>query len=597
MADKYDALAQIIIQNVGGRDNVADITHCVTRLRFKLKDESKANTDILKNTDGIVTVIQSGGQYMVVIGNHVPQVFDAVVAAGQLKAGSLKTNENPFNAFIGIITGVFSPFLGVLCACGILKGFALLFSAAGILDSSGAVYNILYGIGDAVFYFFPAILGLSAAKKFSLPEMEGLLIGLALVSPYMPDDYTNTVLPVICAVAFAAWFEKIYKKYIPDTVRLFAVPLITCTLTVCLTLLIIGPVTSLISNYLAAAFEAVNTLSPVLMGLLVGFSWQLLVMFGLHWALIPIALSNMTLTDVNGLYTGEVILTAMMGTTFAQTGACLGIMLKTRDKKLKSLCPPAVISAAAGVTEPAIYGITLPKKAPFIRTCVVSGIAGAVLCTMGIRNYQMAGMGIFSYTMFISPDTNDIKPMLIGIIVSVICVIAAFVLELIFYRDGDGHNENELTITAPIEGKVIELSDIEDEVFSSGAMGKGIAIEPAQGRVYAPNNGVITTFFPTGHAIGITADSGAEILIHVGMDTVEMNGDGFTALKKQGDKIKKGDVLLEFDIAKIKAAGHPATTPVVITNSDQYKDVLPTNSKRVKNGEMLLKIFRKELTE
>jgi len=641
MASKYDSLSRIIIQNVGGKDNIINVSHCVTRLRFRLKDESKANTDILKETDGIVTVVKSGGQYMVVIGNHVTDVFDSLVSVGHLeskslKSGSVDDDDSPkekqgiFNTFVGIITGVFSPFLGVLCACGILKGVMTLLSTLGVVNGAGGTYNILYGIGDTAFYFMPVILGFTAAKKFKLPEMEGMLIGLALVSPYMLNNgtydisklfgipvispstgnYTSTVLPVICAVAFAAWFERLYKKYIPDTIKTFTVPLITCTVSICLTLFVIGPVTSQISKYLGMGFEAVNHFSPILMGLLVGFFWQILVMFGLHWALVPIAISNMTLLDSNGLLIGEVILTAMLGTTFAQTGACLGIMFKTKDKKLRSLCPPAIISGIAGVTEPAIYGITLPKKAPFFRTCAVAGVAGAVLCMLGVRDYQMAGMGVFSYTMFLNPDNKDVKPMIIGIIVSIICVIVSFILEMIFYKDGDKNSskkevknnsdinskteaakKTKVSIAAPIKGNVVALADVKDEVFSSESMGKGIAIEPEEGKVYAPADGVISTFFPTGHAIGITTDLGAEILIHVGMDTVEMNGDGFEPQKSQGDKVKKGDLLLKFNIDKIKAARHPVTTPVIITNSDDYADVIPTNALKVDSGDELIQII------
>lgn len=641
MASKYDSLSRIIIQNVGGKDNIINVSHCVTRLRFRLKDESKANTDILKETDGIVTVVKSGGQYMVVIGNHVTDVFDSLVSVGHLeskslKSGSVDDDDSPkekqgiFNTFVGIITGVFSPFLGVLCACGILKGVMTLLSTLGVVNGAGGTYNILYGIGDTAFYFMPVILGFTAAKKFKLPEMEGMLIGLALVSPYMLNNgtydisklfgipvispstgnYTSTVLPVICAVAFAAWFERLYKKYIPDTIKTFTVPLITCTVSICLTLFVIGPVTSQISKYLGMGFEAVNHFSPILMGLLVGFFWQILVMFGLHWALVPIAISNMTLLDSNGLLIGEVILTAMLGTTFAQTGACLGIMFKTKDKKLRSLCPPAIISGIAGVTEPAIYGITLPKKAPFFRTCAVAGVAGAVLCMLGVRDYQMAGMGVFTYTMFLNPDNKDVKPMIIGIIVSIICVIVSFILEMIFYKDGDKNSskkevknnsdinlkteaakKTKVSISAPIKGNVVALADVKDEAFSSESMGKGIAIEPEEGKVYAPADGVISTFFPTGHAIGITTDLGAEILIHVGMDTVEMNGDGFEPQKSQGDKVKKGDLLLKFNIDKIKAARHPVTTPVIITNSDDYADVIPTNALKVNSGDELIQII------
>lgn len=642
MASKYDGLARIILQNVGGKENIVGITHCVTRLRFTLKDESKANTDILKDTEGVVTVIKSGGQYMVVIGNHVPAVFDAVVSVGHLESlvtksdggeeeDAPKEKKNLFNAFIAIITGVFTPFLGVLCACGILKGLLSLFTAIGVLDSAGGTYNILYSLADAGFYYLPVILGYTAAKKFKLPEIEGIIIGLAMVYPNMVSgsgldisnlfhipvvapstgDYTSTVLPVICAVAFAAWFEKRFKKFVPDTIKLFTVPLITCFVTVCLTFWMIGPVTSVVSQGVGAFFNMVNDFNPIIMGLLVGFFWQILVMFGLHWALVPIALSNMTLG-------GDVILTAMLGTTFAQTGACLGIAIKTKDKKIRSLCPPAIISGIAGVTEPAIYGITLPKKAPFFRTCAVAGIAGATLCALGIKDFQMAGMGVFSYTMFIDAQ-NNLTPMFIAIAVSIVCVIVSCILELAFYKDGknkkaDKKDDKEAdkkadkevesvktskeevgskkeTIVSPLKGQAIALADVKDEAFSSGALGKGIAIVPKEGKLYAPCDGEISTFFPTGHAVGIVTNGGAEILIHVGMDTVKLEGSGFSPKKRQGDIVKKGDLILAFDIDQIKEAGLDITTPIIITNSDDYEDVVPMEPGNVAIGDVIIQIL------
>jgi PTS system beta-glucosides-specific IIC component len=560
---------------------------------------------------------------MVVIGNHVPDVYASVVSVGHLESlaaapdggdDAPKEKQNLFNAFVSIVTGVFTPFLGVLSACGIIKGLLALFVAIGVLDGSGGTYNILYSLGDAAFYFLPVVLGYTAAKRFKLPEMEGLIIGLAMVYPYvlsgsgmdvsnifkipviMPaaGDYTSSVIPIICAIAFAAWFERLYKKYIPDTIKLFAVPLITCLVTVCLTFWIIGPITSVLSSALSSIFTAVNEFSPILMGLLVGFFWQILVMFGLHWALVPLAMINMT----NG---GDVILAAMLGTTFAQTGACIGIMIKTKNQKLKSLAPPAIISGIAGVTEPAIYGLTLPKKAPFFRTCAIAGVGGAVICATGCKAYSMAGMGIFAYTSLINTETGDMSKMFIGIVVTLVCLVAGLICELIFYKDeAPAKNEQKAVgaaegsdkdIAAPIKGTAVALSEIKDEAFASEAMGKGIAIEPSEGKVYAPVDGEISTFFPTGHAIGITSTGGAEILIHVGMDTVDMNGEGFTPKKEQGAKIKKGDLLLEFDIEKIKAAGHPVTTPIVITNSDDYADVIPTASGDVAVGDKLIQLM------
>ena len=464
MASKYDGLARIIIQNVGGKSNIISLTHCVTRLRFKLKDESKAQTDVLKDTDGIVTVIQSGGQYMVVIGNHVPQVYDAVCAVGHITPGGAVNEDgtaaegggdapqekmNPFNAFISIITSVFTPALGCLAACGMIKGLLALFVAVGVLDGAGPTYNILYSLGDCFFYFMPIILAYTAAKKFGLPEFEGMIIGAAMIYPYMlgssanvhdslfmipvtmpsSGDYTSSVIPIICAVAFAAWFEKMYKKFIPDTIKLFALPLITCTVTFCLTLWVIGPIAAGAGDLLGVFFNWLANVNGILLGAVVGGLWQVLVMFGLHWAIVPMMLNNLATQGFDTAMVG------MFGTTFAQVGAVAAIWIKTKNKKTKSLCAPAFISAIAGVTEPAIYGITLPKKTPFIITCVVAAVVGGLLMAFGVTSYTSAGMGVFGYTAYINTFTNDISGMITSIILSLVSVAAAFVLTFITYSD------------------------------------------------------------------------------------------------------------------------------------------------------------------
>ena len=445
----------------------------------------------------------------------------------------------------------------------ILKGFLALFVALGILNGEGGTYNILYSLGDAAFYFLPVILGYTAAKRFKLPEMEGIIIGCTMLYPYvlngsgydisnifgipvtMPaaGDYSGSVIPVICAVAFAAWFEKKYKKYIPDTLKMFALPLITCIVTICLTFWIIGPVTSLLSSGLSWLFTFIYDVSPILLGLVVGLLWQVLVIFGLHWAVIPIMINNLQTVGFDTSMVG------MFGSTFVQTGAVIGIMMKTKDKKLKSLCPPSVISGIAGVTEPAIYGITLPKKAPFIRTCIISGIAGAISCALGIKTYVGAGLGVFGYTACINVNTGDISGMIMAIVISIVCVIAGIVSEMIFYKDklskktestGDAASgKTGGVVVAPITGTVKALAEVKDEAFSSGAMGQGLAIIPSEGKVYAPIDGEISTFFPTSHAIGMIGDNGMEVLIHVGMDTVQLEGKGFTPRAAQGAHVKK----------------------------------------------------------
>ncbi len=631
MASKYDGLSRIIIQNVGGKSNIAGLTHCVTRLRFKLKDESKAQTEILKETDGIVTVLQSGGQYMVVIGNHVPDVFASVVSVGHLesiaKGGAdedaekgPKEKQNPFNAFVSIVTGVFTPCLAVLSACGILKGFLSLFSYFGWMDAAGGTYTLLYALADSFFYFMPVLLGFTAAKKFKLPEMEGIVIGLVMVYPTLTSsslaametfkfagipiimpaagDYTSSVIPVICAVAFAAFLERRIKKFIPDVIKTFVVPLITLGITIPLTFLVIGPIASGAAGLIGSLCTSIANVSNLLLGVFIGFFWQILVMFGLHWAMVPIAMTNMTTIGY------DVVLVGMFGATFAQTGAVLAIWVKTKNKKLKSLAAPAFISGIAGVTEPAIYGITLPKKKPFFITCGVAGVAGAALTSLGVKCYQMAGLGVFGYTAYIDSANNDISGMVISMVVSALALVAAFVLVYLTYKD-DAPAKKETasssasasaagkagTVESPVKGNVMALENVKDEVFSTGAMGKGIAVEPVEGKVYAPADGEITTFFPTGHAIGILTDTGAEILIHVGMDTVEMKGRGFTPKAKQGDRVKKGDLLLEFDMEKIKAEGHPVTTPIIITNTDDYADIIPTDASAVAVGDEILKLL------
>lgn len=612
MANKYDGLARIIIQNVGGKENIISLTHCVTRLRFNLKDESKAQTDILKETDGIVTVIQSGGQYMVVIGNHVGQVYSAVCerahitgAAPQDDADAPKEKQNPFNAFISIVTGVFTPFLGCLAALGIIKGVLALLVALGVLSNVSGTYNILSALGDSIFYFFPIIIGYTAAKKFGLNEFVGMLLGATMVYPTMTaanaadvsnflgipvimpsaGDYTSTVIPIIIAVWFASIIWKKLEKTMPASLSSFMNPLLTLVISVPVTFLVIGPIASWIADVINALCMFLYNFSPSILGLFVGFFWQILVMFGLHWAIVPISINNVAL---NGF---DTVLATMLATTFAQTGAVLAIMLKTKNKKLKSLCIPAAISGFFGVTEPAIYGITLPKKIPFFITCGISAVGGMAVALLGLKVYSVGAMGCFMWTTFVGEA--GITPMILAIAISLIAMAAAFILVYITYKEDDVVKKAEKvedkkaadsvngTLTAPVVGKAVPLTEVKDEAFSSEAMGKGVAIEPAKGEVYSPCDGEISVFFPTGHAIGIMAEDGAEVLIHVGMDTVKLDGKGFTPMAKQGDKIKKGQLLLKFDMDLIRKEGYPLTTPVVISNTPDYADVSAMNLGKV----------------
>ena len=618
---KYEKLAKDIIENVGGKGNINSLTHCVTRLRFKLKDENKANTDVLKSMDGVVTVVKSGGQYQVVIGNHVPDVYaDVVKVAGLATESSEESEEKmkPFDRFIDIISGVFQPVLGVLCATGMIKGLNAILIATGLLAETDSTYIILNSIGDCLFNFFPIFLGFTAAKKFKLNQFTGMAIGAAMVYPsitalagttvtflgipvVMPSSsYQSTVIPIILAIFLASKVEKLFKKIVPDVIKTFIVPFLTLLLVVPVTFMAIGPVATIASNWLGDITLAVYNFSPILAGLFIGGFWQVFVMFGLHWGLVPLAMNNLAVLGY------DPILAASIAVCFAQTGVVMAIAAKTKNKKLKSLCIPSIISGFFGVTEPAIYGITLPRKKPFILSCIGGAVTGGILGIFGSKIFMVGGMGIFAIPTFIGPSGID-KSFLGIIVASIAGLIVGFLLmyftklspedmtdgkvEKVENKDNKDALVKQEVIVSPIKGDVLPLSEVKDEVFSQGLLGKGVAIEPKEGKVVAPVDGTLTTLFPTHHALGITSDKGAEILIHVGMDTVQLEGKCFTPKVKQGERVKAGQVLLEFDIKGIKEAGYPVTTPVIVSNSDNYLDIIGTDKKDINTEEDLLTVM------
>lgn len=641
---KYEQLAKDIIENVGGKENVISVVHCITRLRFQLKDEGKANTEVLKNMDDVVTVMKSGGQYQVVIGNHVPDVYKAVVAVGGFEAAKPEgadageKDKNLFNRFIDIISGIFTPILGVLAATGMIKGFAALFVSIGWISDKSGTYQILYAIGDSLFYFFPIFLGYTASKKFGGNTFIGMAIGAALVYPTLANltsgkalytlfsgtmfespvyitflgipvilmSYSSSVIPIILAAYFGAKVENWFKKVIPDVVKTFLVPFCTLLVVVPLTFLVIGSIATWAGKLLGQGTVAIYDLSPIIAGLLLGGFWQVFVIFGLHWGLVSIAINNMSTMGV------DPILAMAFAPSFAQIGAVLAVMVKTKQQKLKTLSVPAFISGVFGVTEPAIYGVTLPPKKPFIISCIAAAIGGAITGVFDSKMYMLGGLGIFGIPSFISP-TEGITLGLWGMIIAItVAFILGFILTFLFgfsktsAAEADRQSQQTTTgagaekefsvkkevISSPLAGEVKPLSEIKDAAFASGALGKGAAIDPVEGKLVAPVSGTVTTLFPTKHAIGITSDQGAEILIHIGMNTVQLEGKFFTAHTTQGARVEKGQLLIEFDIQGIQSEGYNLATPVVITNTDQYQDVIETKETQIKIGEPLLTLTK-----
>lgn len=480
MASKYDGLARIIIQNVGGKSNIISVAHCITRLRFKLKDESKANKEVLESTDGVIKVMQAGGQYQVVIGNQVNDVYDAVLEVGHLAAAGAVDEEgnaveetsgggkkSPVSLCIDVISGTLQPTLGVMAATGIIKGLLALFDFLGLIPAASGTYQVWYAVADGFFYFMPIVLGYTAAKKFKVNEFIGMAIGIALCYPAMVNStagtvlgtvftgtafemsyyltffgipvimpasgYTSSVVPIILAVAIAAPLEHWLKKVIPDVIKLFVVPFVTLIVMVPLTYLVIGPIASILCSILSLFFNAIYSIPVVgglIGGVLIGAFWQVLVIFGLHWSLVPLAMINYSLLGY------DFILSPYFCVSFAQTFVVLAIVLKTKDEKLKKIAIPAFISGIFGVTEPAIYGVTLPKKTPFIYSCIAGAIGGAFTGLMRTRSYSIGGLGLFGLPSFI--DTTGVMgltKMIYILIAILIASVAGFAMTYVLYKD------------------------------------------------------------------------------------------------------------------------------------------------------------------
>ena len=646
MANKnYEELARDIIKNIGGEENVSGLRHCITRLRFNLKDESKANTDYLKKRDGIVTIVKSAGQYQVVIGNEVGSVYEAITENSSIgDSGGSPVHDNSdlnmLERFIDTLSSLFQPFLGALAATGIIKGLVALLGALGVQPTNG-VYALLNLVGDGFFQLLPIALAVTAARRFKLNEFVGIAVASAFLHPAFGDlasgdvmytlfagtpiesavhstflgfpiilppagNYYSSVIPMIIAIWFASKVAKWVKSWVPTVLSGTLNPLLTILIATPISILVIGPVATWGSSLIGALFTWLNTFSPILFGGLLTGAWQLLVILGMHWGIVPIGFLQLT-------ETGESSILAQVGiSTFVIFGMLIAIAIRSKEAKTKELAGSSSIPALFGITEPAIYGIMLPMKKLFAIAIGINTIVGAVVGFLGATTYTLGGLGIFALPSFIHTTdgiTANFWIMLIAFAAAaVLGFIAVMVVGVPEIQDGDeeltpepndaknsatvssaelAESAKQEIIASPLNGEIVVQEDIEDQVFSSGAMGKAIAINPTEGTVYAPANATVTTLFPTGHAIGLTTESGVEILIHIGLDTVELDGEGFETFVKQGDKVEPGQKLVSFDIAFINERGFSTQTPIIVTNLEQLEDVLFTDETSVELGDYL----------
>ncbi|PWC10797.1 PTS beta-glucoside transporter subunit IIABC [Brenneria corticis] len=626
---KYKTLASEILDGVGGSSNVNSVLHCATRLRFKLKDRSRADINALKDNPGIIMVVESGGQFQVVVGNHVSEVYQDLLDVSGISENAnsesqddSNNKESIFSRLIDIIAGIFTPLMGIMAASGILKGFLALSLACGWLVESSGTYKLLFSASDSLFYFFPIILGYTAGKKFGGNAFVTMAIGGALVHPTMMAEfnamsavdyqplrflgipitfinYASSVIPIIFASWFSCKLEKPLNAFLHANIRNFFTPALCLIITVPLTFLAIGPVTTWLSFQLAHGYQVIYGSSSTIAGGFMGGLWQVFVMFGLHWGFVPLMINNFSALG------HDTLIAVLTPAVMAQAGAALGVSLRTRDAKLKGIAGSAFPAGIFGITEPAIYGVNLPLRRPFIFGCVGGALGGAVAGYFGTTQYSFGLPSIFAFTQII-PSTGMDMTVWGGIIGTVVAFGFAALASYLFGLKKELEPEapavepaaertasaRRQAVDSPISGEILPLEQVNDQTFASGLMGKGIAIKPLSGRVVSPVNGTVASLFKTNHAIGLQSDDGAEVLIHVGIDTVKLNGRHFTPHVKTGDTVRQGDLLVEFDYQAIEAAGYDTTTPVIITNSDDYVDVLPVAENTVQEQAPLLTLIR-----
>ena len=644
MAKDFGKTAQGVFAGVGGKGNIRSLVHCATRLRFTLVDNAKADDAAVKAVSGVVSVVKAGGLYQVVIGNDVHEVYEELEKLGAPTGGVAAVDDGGGkqsigNMLIGIIAGVFTPILPAMMGMGLIKGLiAILQMVFPNWASSGDMsYTMLYAAGDALMYFLPILIAFTSAQKFKLDPLLGMVIGAALVYPdivalypfgpwgvhkFLGADilvmmrYSGTVLPSIFAVYGASKLYQHFRKTLPSAIKNFLAPFFTLIITVPLTFLIIGPVFGVVGLGLQRAISAIVELrfiGPILLGLIVGGFWQVLVVFGLHWAVVPIAMQEMgTPNPLWGNANVSVIFSYSQIAVIAQLGAVLAMAIKIKNAERKSAALAAGIGGVFGITEPIIYGFTLPKKKPFFISCFCGAGAGALAALagnflvsdgMGIAS-GMGGMGLFAYPAYLIPNFPQAGMNLaIVLVASLISAGAAFILVYLTYKpDAAEMKVDEAVvidtskvniaaakkILAPVKGRVMAITQSVDPAHQEEALGKGVCFMPLGGKIYAPFDGVVEMVFDTKHAINLVSKDGIELLIHCGIDTVKLRGKGFKVAVKEGDTVTAGQLLFEYDKDVIARAGYNLETQMVITNTETYQRITQAKAGDTLVGDVVL---------
>lgn len=607
----YSVTAKQILEHMGGEKNVASVTHCMTRLRFVLKDESGIDDGKVKAIPGVVGVMRKAGQYQIIIGNNVAKCYQELTKLGSFQdttesAAGKKGKQNIFMKVLDVISGCMAPVIPAIIGAGMIR--VLIIILGYFLSAESQTMQLMTVIGDSAFYFLPILVAYSAARKFNAnpvlvasvvavlihPDFITLINGGDKVRflgiPVTVATYSSTIIPSILTAWVMSYIERLVDKITPAFTKNFLKPALILLISAPVAFLLLGPLGSLIGNGLAAVLVAIQTHASVVAYIIMAAAMPFIVMTGMHWAFIPVVFAALDTPAGEAL-----MLPAMLISNLAQGASCFAVAVKSKDSKLRQMGASSGVSALfAGVTEPGLYGVTMPLKRPLIALCAASGITGLIAGIMNVTAQSFASPSLLSLPIFVSAEKSG--NLMMAVIISIIAIVLSFVLTWIMgfedpasttekedssaqtsARSQSGRTDESCMIGAPIAGEAVSLSQVNDETFSTGVLGKGVAILPAEGKVYAPFDGKVETLPDSFHALGLSADNGVGLLIHVGLETVGLKGKHFKPHVKEGQTIKKGDLLLEFDLAAIAAAGFDTVTPVIVTNADDYADVIAEN--------------------
>lgn len=583
---KYLDLATDILNYMGGASNIKKVWHCATRLRFNVKDNNKVNQKELEKLKGIIQVVYGHEQWQLVIGTQVAEVYDQLINMKEIKDSKNLIKEKEaknkertgflglLNKFISFISSLFMPFLNAICGAGVLKGVLALCTTMKWLKETSGTYVLLNAAADSLFYFLPIFIAFNAAKQLKVDRFVSVTIAGALLYPQIttlatknitikflgipviPMSYSSSVIPIILSIWLLSYLEPMLKRLIPDSLKYVFVALIELVIMVPLTLIVVGPIGSTISSALANSIMTIYNHASLFAGLLIGGLWQVIVMFGFHWMILPLIMSNIAKLGQDPIF--PIACAAVM----SQAGAALGVFLKAKDNKTKQISGSACIAAIFGITEPTLYGVTLKYKKPFYIAISCSALGGIVIGLSNVEAHAFAFPSILSIPTYLG---HGFVGEIIGLIIS---FVGAAILTYFWGLPNELNNKEDFRI--PVEGKKVPLKDVSDPVFSSGKLGDGIGIVPMSNELVAPISGTITATFKTNHAIGITDDFGTQILIHIGINTVELKGKYFKCLVKKGDKVRKGQKLIIFDYKLIEEAGYDCTVIMTVLNDKDH---------------------------